>query len=797
MVAAGGWPGIPPRWTSSAKDGVGTALSAFSSVWFTLSHGIVNEVYYPRVDQACTRDFGFIVTDGEPGGFFSEEKRDTVSDLSRPDVGVPSFKIENRCKLGTFVIEKEIVSDPRHDVLLQRIKLTTLNEKRHRLHALLAPRLVNAGAHNTAWLGEYKGQPMLFAEGKGTCLAIACSVHFLARSVGYVGVSDGWQDLAQNGRLTWSNDRAEDGNVALVAELDVASGEAAEIALGFARSWSEAALQARASLNRGYDVAARAYAANWQAWQAPLARLDPPSGHGPQGHNLYRVSTAVMRTHNSHIPGGMIASLSIPWGASKGDDDLGGYHLVWPRDLVQTAGGLIAAGARDDARLVLDYLRAIQEPDGHWPQNCWLDGLPYWHGIQMDEVAFPILLVEQARAHGMLSESEAEEFWPMVRRAAAFIVTHGPATEQDRWEEDAGYSPFTLAVEVAALLGAADLATLKGETETAKFLCDTADAWNADIETWTYASDTPWAQEAGVRGYYVRIAPSDGQLAAGTVHGKIAIRNRKPEETEMDAVGLISTDALALVRFGLRSADDPRILDTITMIDRLLKVDLPQGAGWRRYNRDGYGEHVDGAPFDGVGEGRVWPLLIGERAHYALAAGNEPEARRLLSVMEACVGDGGLLPEQVWDGPDIPDRELYQGRPSGSAMPLVWAHAEYVTLLRSLARGAVFDMPACTIQRYLRERHEPRLRDWRMNWRRSSIPAGQLLRIELPRGACIRWSGDGWTSCADANTTETGLGISIVELPTQIMDAGTTIEFTWRWLADGSWHGQNYSVKIV
>ena len=72
---APGWPGIEPRWTSSAKTGVGTALNQASRVWFTLSHGIFDEIYYPREDQACTRDMGLIITSGTD--FFSEEKRQT------------------------------------------------------------------------------------------------------------------------------------------------------------------------------------------------------------------------------------------------------------------------------------------------------------------------------------------------------------------------------------------------------------------------------------------------------------------------------------------------------------------------------------------------------------------------------------------------------------------------------------------------------------------------------------------------------------------------------------------------
>ena len=797
MPDAPDWPGIPARWTSSDKSGIGTALSPLSRVWFTLSHGILNEIYYPRVDQACTRDCGLIVTDGAPGGFFSEEKRDTVSEISRVEDGVPVFVFRNTCRQGRYTIEKWIISDPRHDVVLQRIHLEPANGAQLRLFVLLAPHLVNGGAHNTAWLGSYKGEPMLFAEGDGTSLALACSQPWLARSVGFAGASDGWQDLSRNGSLTWRYDRAADGNVALAGELDAAPGEPVVLALGFGRYYAEAAFRARASLARGFDLIAAEYSANWRNWQRPLAQLDPPRGHRPGGHNFYRVSTAVLRAHDSYsFPGGIIASLSIPWGASKGDDDLGGYHLIWPRDLVETAGGLIACGANADARRVLDYLRTIQEADGHWPQNTWLDGLPYWRGIQMDECAFPILLAELAHRYGALSEADLPAYWPMVRQAAGFVLRNGPSTAQDRWEEDAGYSPFTLAVEVTALLAAAELAELVGEPRLVGFLRDTADAWNEDIDTWTYVVDSPLAREAGVRGYYVRLAPDGGETAGGPVHGTVQVRNRLPQETDIPAEGLVSPDALALVRFGLRAPDDPRILDTIAVIDRLLKVDLPAGPGWRRYNCDGYGEHPDGRPFDGTGQGRVWPLLIGERAHYALAAGDEAEARRLLATMEACASDGGLLPEQVWDADDIPERELFRGRPSGSAMPLVWAHAEHIKLMRSLAADSVFDMPPQPVQRYQKEGRRARLRDWRQSWRRTTLPAGQALRVELAEPATVLWTSDDWQSSHEVPTEDTGLGINAAELPTASLPAGRRVTFTWRG-DDGTWLGQNYEVSVV
>ena len=445
------------------------------------------------------------------------------------------------------------------------------------------------------------------------------------------------------------------------------------------------------------------------------------------GHNTYRVSTAVLRAHESpSFRGGFIASLSVPWGAIRGDDDLGGYHLVWPRDLAETGGGLLAAGAMQEARRVLEYLRATQEPDGHWPQNNWLDGSSYWQGVQMDECAFPVLLLDLARNTGALPDGEASAYWPMVRAAAGFLVRNGPVTGQDRWEESAGYSTFTLAVEVAGLLAAAAMADTVGQTEAAAFLRDTADAWNASIEEWTFARDTSLARDAGVEGYYVRIAPARPPSAQSALDGDIQLKNRPDGQGDRKAHEVVSTDALALVRFGLRAASDPRIADTVKVIDHCTRTDLPAGPCWHRYNGDGYGEHEDGRPFDGTGIGRLWPLLTGERAHYALALGDRAQAERLLGTMEACTSRGALIPEQVWDTDDIPERELWRGHPSGSAMPLVWAHAEHVKLLRSLADGAVFDMPRHTVQRYQTEKLPARVRPWRPGLEPATLPLGRV-----------------------------------------------------------------------
>ncbi|MGA3401852.1 MAG: glucan 1,4-alpha-glucosidase [Acetobacteraceae bacterium] len=792
MADAPGWPGIEARWTSSAKTGVGSALSPVSRVWFTVSHGILNEVYYPRVDQACTRDFGLIVTDG--AGFFAEEKRDCSFETTAMEDGVPAFQVVSTHLGGRFRITKCIVTDPRHDVVLQEIRLEVLEGPPLRLFALLAPHLVNGGSHNTGWIGDYKGSHMLFAEGGGTLLALAADRPFAAMSVGFVGASDGWQILHAHGHLAEAFDRAANGNVALTAELALAGDTPIHLALGFGRSPAEAAFHTRASLQAPFVGVVEQYAAGWRTWQAGLRSLD----RRVDGHNTYRVSTAVLRCHETpNFPGGLIASLSIPWGASKGDDDLGGYHLVWPRDLVQTAGAFMACGASDEVRRVMRYLRAVQEADGSWPQNCWLDGKPYWHGLQLDECALPILLVDLAWRLGALPRPQLPAYWPMVQAAAGFVVRNGPTTSQDRWEENAGYTPFTLAAEIAALLAAADLAELWGGDmgpDMAGFLRDTADAWEAQIEDWLYVTDTALAREAGVAGYYIRIAPPVPGEARAATHATVEVRNRDICSADVAADSLISADTLALVRFGLRAPDDPRIVDSVRVIDHVLRQELPTGPGWRRYNGDGYGEHDDGSPFNGTGIGRVWPLLAGERAHYELMAGRKPAAVRLLGVLEASASAGKLLPEQVWDGPPLPAQELLPGGPSGSAMPLVWAHAEHIKLLRSLADGTVFDLPPQTVQRYQRERRPPRVQPWRPDWRAPRVAPDRALRIELPSPSVVTWSLDDWQTRAETATRDTGLGVHVVELPAA--RGSGSIAFTWRGTAVDAGNGERFVVAV-
>lgn len=788
---APGRPGFPPRWTPGAKSGVGTAFGAASRVWFTLGSGVVEEVYFPRVDVACIRDVTLLVSDGHD--FFSDENRDTEQTVAYLDVRAPAYRLVNTCKQGRYRLEKEVCVHPERDALLMRVRFVPLVGALadYHLFVVVAPHLDNLGTGNTGWVADVKGVPMLLAQRGAAAAALASSAPWRSRSAGYVGVSDGYLDVSRHKVMTWSYERAEDGNVALTGELELGQEGVARLALGFGTDAAQAAHQARAGIQDDFDDVLHDFTREWRAWHDSLLRLREARGDET---DLFSVSMSVLHTHEGkQLPGSVIASLSIPWRSAREDAPIGGYHLVWIRDMVEAAFGLLAAGARDEALRVICYLQATQEADGHWPQNMWASGLAYWNGVQLDETGLPILLVDTGWRDGLLDRGDMARLWPMVRRAAGYIVRHGPATEQDRWEEASGYSPYTLAVEIAALLAAADLAELAGEAGTAAYLRETADAWNTDVEHWTWASGTELAGRLGVSGYYVRIAPGSTEEPW---RAPLTLRNLPAGADTFPASSIVSCDALALVRFGLRAPDDPRILDTIEVVDALTRVDTPSGPAWHRYNHDGYGEKEDGAPFDGTGVGRAWPLLTGERAHYELAAGRPDAAAALARAMEAFAGEAGMLPEQVWDTADIPARGLSLGRPTGSAMPLVWAHAEYVKLRRSLRLRQVFDMPPQTRQRYQVERRRSTLQLWKREAHGDAMPAGRVLRVELSTPARVRFSTDGWATTQDLETRDTGFGIHLADLPTASLHEGDTVRFTFFLLESARWEGADFAVAV-
>ncbi|HEX8939760.1 MAG TPA: glycoside hydrolase family 15 protein [Candidatus Limnocylindrales bacterium] len=805
---APGRPGIAPTWSSSAKDAVGTALRA-SRVWFTVGRGILNEVYWPRVDRPEIRDLGFIVADD--AGFWSEVKRDAEHEIAFEASGVPAITVRHRHARYELVLR--ICSDDHSDVV--RIEATLTDPRPPgdpdrvarplRLYPLVAPHVGFSGLDNRAWVGTYKGRPVLFAEKRISTLAVAVDPKPRRLSVGYVGVSDGWQDFAADGRMTWTYGATETGNVAGMLEVEPDASGRVQLALSFGTRPEEAGLLASASLTHPFDDVWDAYVDTWHEF---LAGVTPaPDQLDPELEAEYLVSAAVLRAHQDRgSPGATVASLSIPWGSAR--NDLGGYHLVWSRDLVESAGALVALGALGAARRTLGYLAATQEPDGHWLQNQWVDGVAYWSGVQLDEAAYPILLAGALRdagahhMHGRRGDEAAafehlltdEALDRLVQTAAGFLARTGPLTQQDRWEEDAGLTPSTLAPVVAALVVAARFLP----EPSAAYVLELADDWNAAIEEWTYARGSHVAQEHGVDGHYVRIASPD-VLAGAPLSTPVPVRNRPAPFDSAPGDELIGTDFLALVRFGLRRTDDPRILASVAVADALLRTETPSGPVWHRYTGDGYGEHEDGAPFDGTGMGRGWPLLVGERGHYALECGEDATA--YLRAMLRMGSMGGMLPEQVWDTDDLPERGLFRGRPSGSAMPLAWAHAEYIKLARSIALGHPIDRPAAAWERYHGRRPRRVRATWRFTAPRPTFPSGTTLRLEFLARARVHCSLDGWRTTLDVDARDTGLGVWVCDVPgSASLPVGGSVLFTCFWPdaagGAGRWEGRDVRVTV-
>jgi glucoamylase len=625
---------------------------------------------------------------------------------------------------------------------------------------------------------------MLFAEGGGLAVALACSSGWIKRSAGYVGVSDGWTDLNQHKKMTWEYTEAKTGNIALTGEVGLPGSGEFVLALGFGRNWEEAANHAWGSLLEGFSSAKQRYIKQWEDWLGSFRNI--------KGKN-FRLSAAVLRMNEAKtFPGCIVASLSIPWGMAKGDGDNGGYHLVWPRDLVESAGGFLALETKDDVLRIVNYLLSTQREDGSWPQNMWLEGTAYWEGHQTDQTALPILLMDKCNQYDVMDADRMARYWPIIKKAIHYLLLNGPYTQQDRWEEEKGFTCFTLAAVIAGLLSGAEIAELNNEPYLANYCRETADAWNDMIEHWTYVTGTKLAEKTGVDGYYIRINPYYDVAADELGERTIELKNHVAGSGRTHLNELICVDALALVRFGLREADDPKILNTIKVIDATLKIDTPYGPCWHRYNNDGYGEDAQGNAYDGTGIGRAWPLLTIERGHYEIAAGNIAGAKSLLKTVDA-FANNGLLSEQIWDTDDIPSKELFFGRHSGSAMPLTWAHAEYIKLCASIRDKKVFDMPKHTRKRYLQGKQLSPYEVWRFTAPRKSLSTGKVLRVEVMAEATVHWTDDDWETVHETPATDRGMGIFVADLAAGEEVHGALI-FTFFWRMANRWENKNYTV---
>jgi glucoamylase len=418
-VAFGG-PGIEPRWTSSAKEGVGTAYHTSCRLWFTLSHGIINEIYYPKVDQPNTRDFQFLITDGE--SFCHEEKRDLTHQIEYPERDCVLYRLTNSDPQGRYRLIKHILTDPHRPVLLVHTKVEITDgalQGKLRLYALLAPHIARYGAGNSGYCPEVGDAKLIHAHREGTHLVMACRPGFSRRSVGYVGASDGWQDLMGNFKMDWEFRRVEKGNIALTGEVTIPESGEFTIAIACGGSYQSTAPRVLQSLAEPFEAHQERYVRQWQR-----AVVNPQfdfSQDTSDGGGLYRLSRCVLLAHEDKVfQGALVASMSIPWGETKGDNDLGGYHLVWTRDLVQSATALLATGQTGTPLRALIWLAALQRPDGSFPQNSWIDGSAYWCGLQLDEVAAPILLAWRLHQHN----TTREHFDPhvMIMRATAWAL---------------------------------------------------------------------------------------------------------------------------------------------------------------------------------------------------------------------------------------------------------------------------------------------------------------------------------------------------------------------------------------
>jgi glucoamylase len=786
-----GQPGIHPRWTHGGKEGVGTAYAASSQIWFTLWNGIITEVYYPTVDRPQLRDLQYLITDGK--SFFHDEKRHLKHKCERLSDHALGYRCTNSDPDGRYAIVKEIITDPHLACVLQRTTLTGDESfiSKLQLYALCAPHLEVGGWGNNGYVAELNGRKILMAQKEGTWLAMAATVPFARVSCGYVGRSDGWTDLAGNFQMDWEFDHAADGNIALTGQLDLRAHHEFTLALTFGDTQHHAITTLFQALGIPFEEHHKRYKEQWDrtsAHQMPLEKVSSDNG------NLYHSSFSLMLAHeDKSYPGALIASLSIPWGESASDKDQGGYHLVWTRDMVNSASALLASGESATPLRALIYLAVCQQEDGGFAQNFWVNGNPYWRGIQLDEVAFPILLALRLSQQNALQKVDP---YPMVLKAASYLLRHGPVTQQERWEEASGYSPSTLASNIAALIGAAYFCRQRADKAAAEYLEQYADFLESHIDAWTVTTEGTLVP--GIRRHYIRIMPDDvdnPDPAEDPNSGILKIANLAPgTQNSFPAEEVVDAGFLELVRYGIRKPNDPIILDSLKVIDAVLKVDTPVGPVWHRYNHDGYGQREDGGPYVGWGKGRAWPLLTGERAHLELAAGRD--VKPFIRAIEGFASATGLLPEQVWDEKDKPNARMFLGRPTGSAMPLMWAHAEYVKLLRSVSDGRVFDLIPEVAERYLGDRKACQLFEiWKPNRRVRLVKKGYTLRIQAPASFHLHWTGDEWGTVKDTPSSATTLGIDFVDIPI-VAAQHAPIRFTFFWPENNSWEGRDYMVEI-
>ncbi len=707
-------------WAPSNNTILGTAANTTSNVWFTGYNGIVSTVFYPSADTPNTTSLEFLVGDNGHT-WVNEEQADTTAHTQLADKHSLAWQTVNIAKNKTYQIKKTIYTDPTRDSLIQQVTFTALQGTLadYLLYVYYNPTLHNKGDKNSSSTRNYNGRTVLISTGTSgnQASALAASIPYQAgmTSSGFFQLNDGLTDLKGSTRcgsdkcpdytMNYTYSSATQGNTVQTGLLDLSNNGAINtssatsitfnlvLAFGLTNHDVSATNNAErtltATLNDTSDML-HTYISQWNKFDNSLNQ-PPAVGHTPAIQQArqqeYYLAANVLKAAQDKQTGAFVAGLGNPWGESKGDDDTGGYHLVWQRDMYEFASALLVAGDKADPQRAVQWaFDKQQQPDGHFPQNSDVSGEPYWTGIQMDEQAYPIMLAWK------LGITDSTNYTKHIKPAADFIVAHGPVTGQERWEENGGYSPATIAAEISGLICAADIARMNGDTASQKRYTDTADFYQSNVVKWTYTT----TGSHGNGHYFIRIG-STGNANDGA---SITIGNGGGTHDERD---IVDTSFTELVRQGTFPANSPYITSSLAVVDATIQQTINGNHYWFRYNYDGYGEHNDGSDYDGSGTGRLWPIFSGERGLYTVAAGGDADP--YLTAMMAAANSSGMIPEQVWDN-QAPSGDT-PGTPTKSMNPLNWAMGEYITLLFSTAQHKIVDVVPITYDRYVAHTHQP------------------------------------------------------------------------------------------
>jgi glucan 1,4-alpha-glucosidase len=728
-----GAPGALSHFDLARKDCFGTARNTLSKVWYTVAGGVLSDVYYPTIDNTNVETLRYIVTDGST--FTDVQGRDTTYTVAAlPGSGGMGCRVTTSAKSGKWQLVTDYITDPARNTLLMNVSFKTSAPNGLRLYLRFDP-TVNGnggggsgnGGADSALTETSTGRPILVADDPSTTtnaanrdyaqpVYLALDAPFTTETTnGFAGsASDGLVELDGSHALTTSYAAANTGNVVQTARV-AGSGKTIQFtaALGFGSTQAGAVGTAESSLQGGWPGALDAFKTGWQQYDAGL---NPPptvpalpgiaASRVAQLRDEYYVSANVLKAvEDKTFPGALVAAPASPWGQaiSAGDPQntyFGSYREVFARDLYEIWTGLMADGdtaTATDATLFL--FDRQQQPDGSMPRNSLVNGklAPDSFGTQLDETAYPLLMADE------LHLTDHDLYEHHIKPAANFVAAHGPSFGVERWEEQSGYSPSTIAAEIAGLVAAADLADANNDPASAAIWRGTADDFQRSIKGWTVTTSGPFAPR-----YFIRLSKTGDPNAAITYN----VGNGGPT---LDQRQVIDQGFLELTRLGELPATDPDILASLPVVDAKIRSTTAAGDGFHRYNGDGYGDRSsDGRPWapSGQGNGHLWPALSAERAEQQLTTGDTGGTASFLDAM-ARMGSGvGLIPEQNWENTDLAASAFgsdpttasigfANGGAAGSAAPLDWSAGSFVRLARDLATRTLIDRPAATYSRYV------------------------------------------------------------------------------------------------